>query len=176
MSRSTVPDPQHTSALMKMLGPAVASCGADLEAVEVTPAGRRHLVRVIVDKDGGVDLDAVAAISHAVSAVLDDADTHPDQREALGSLVKGPFTLEVSSPGVDRPLTLPRHWRRNAGRLVAVTRADGSTVTGRIGATSDTGAELDVAGQVESVKFDDVARALIQIEFTRVASPDDEEK
>lgn len=176
MSRSTVPDSQYMSALMEALAPAVISCGADLEAVEVTPAGRRQLVRVIVDKDGGVDLDAVAAISQAVSAVLDDTHTQPDQPDIFAKFLSGPFTLEVSSPGVDRPLTMPRHWRRNAGRLVVVTCTDGSTVSGRIGAISDTGVELDVQGQSETVSFDDVARALIQIEFTRVVSPDDEEK
>lgn len=176
MSRSMVPDPQHTSALMEMLEPAVTSCGADLEAVEVTPAGRRQLVRVTVDKDGGVDLDAVAAISQAVSAVLDEIQAQEGQRDVVAKLLSGPFTLEVSSPGVERPLTLPRHWRRNAGRLVTITCTDGSTATGRIGATSDTGVELDVSGQYESVSFTSVARALIQIEFTRVASSDDEEK
>ena len=86
----------------------------------VSRAGRRHVVRVIVDADGGINLDAVADVSRAVSAALDAAE------EAGGDILAGEYQLEVSSPGVDRPLTLPRHWRRNVGRLVKVTVRGGS--------------------------------------------------
>ena len=101
--------------------------GLDVEAVEVTPAGKRRVLRVAVDKDGGVTLDDVADATREVSRVLDDSDV-------MGEM---PYTLEVTSRGVDRPLTLPRHWRRNEDRLVKATLADGSEVTGRIVASSD---------------------------------------
>ena len=96
--------------------------GLDVEAVEITPAGKRRILRVAVDKDGGVTLDDVADATREVSRVLDDSDVMGEQ----------PYTLEVTSRGVDRPLTLPRHWRRNADRLVKVTTTEGETITGRI--------------------------------------------
>ena len=91
--------------------------GLDLEAVDITPAGKRRILRVAVDKDGGVTLDEVAEATREVDRVLDDSDVMGEQ----------PYTLEVTSRGVDRPLTLPRHWRRNADRLVKVTFADGES-------------------------------------------------
>ena len=100
--------------LRGVIEPVVTAAGYDLEELTVSRAGRRHVVRVIVDGDAGVNLDAVAEVSRAVSRALDEAE------EASGDLVAGEYQLEVSSPGVDRPLTEPRHWRRNAGRLVKV--------------------------------------------------------
>src|SRR6266487_3252309 len=100
------------------------------------PVVRRRLVRVIVDGDGGVSLDAVAEVNQAVSAALDEADV-------MGS---APYVLEVSSPGVDRPLTEPRHWRRAAGRLVKVKVAGEGTITGRVLAAGDSGVTLDLDG------------------------------
>ena len=100
--------------LMRLLDPVVTTQGLDLEDVVVTPAGRRRLLRVVVDRDGGLSLDAVAAVSTAVSAALDDSD-------AMGG---APYVLEVTSPGIDRPLTEPRHWRRNLTRLVTVATAE----------------------------------------------------
>src|SRR6059058_4887589 len=101
-----------------VLEPVVAGAGYDLEDVTVTAAGRRSVVRVVVDRDGGVDLDAVADISRVLSEALDADDV----------MGEAPYVLEVSSPGVDRPLTQPRHWRRAAGRLVTVTVADEGSV------------------------------------------------
>lgn len=131
--------------------------GLDVEAVELTPAGKRRILRVAVDGDRGVTLDDVADATRAVSEVLDASDV-------MGEM---PYTLEVTSRGVDRPLTLPRHWRRNADRLVKVTTHDGETVTGRIVEHSDTGATLDVEGTRREVAYADVAKALVQIEFNR---------
>lgn len=135
----------------------LSTLGLDVEAVEITPAGKRRIVRVAVDKDGGVTLDDVADATRAVSAVLDDSDV-------LGEM---PYTLEVTSRGVDRPLTLPRHWRRNADRLVKVTLADGEVLTGRVTSSDDTGVVLDVDGQAREVAYADVTRALVQVEFNR---------
>lgn len=134
----------------------------DVEAVELTPAGKRRVLRVAVDKDGGVTLDDVADATREVSRVLDESDV-------MGDL---PYTLEVTSRGVDRPLTLPRHWRRNRDRLVKVTFADGTTETGRIGDSDDAEVTLDVDGVARRVRYDEVAKALVQIEFNRKKSED----
>lgn len=140
----------------ELAGP-LADLGLDVEAVELTPAGKRRVLRVAVDKDGGVTLDEVAAATRAVSAVLDVSD-------ALG---EQPYTLEVTSRGVSRPLTLPRHWRRNRGRLVKVTLTDGEQVTGRIGVSTESVVTLQVDREDRDIAYADVAKALVQIEFNR---------
>jgi ribosome maturation factor RimP len=137
--------------------------GLDIEAVEITPAGKRRILRVAVDKDGGVTLDEVAEATREVNRVLDGSDVMGEQ----------PYTLEVTSRGVDRPLTLPRHWRRNAGRLVKVTFADGKSATGRIGESTEEQVTLDVDGAKEQVAYAEVKKALVQVEFNRRG--DDEE-
>ncbi|MBC2933408.1 ribosome maturation factor RimP [Nocardioides sp. zg-1228] len=138
--------------------------GLDVEAVEVTPAGRRRVLRVAVDKDGGVTLDDVADATREVSRVLDESDV-------MGEM---PYTLEVTSRGVDRPLTLPRHWRRNEDRLVKATLADGSSLTGRVLASSEESATLDVSGERREVAYADVTKALVQIEFNRKTDQKDD--
>ena len=140
--------------------------GLDVEAVEVTPAGKRRVLRVAVDKDGGVTLDDVADATREVSRVLDESDV-------MGEM---PYTLEVTSRGVDRPLTLPRHWRRNEDRLVKATLADGTELTGRILDGADATATLDVDGERREVAYADVAKAMVQIEFNRKSTGTDEEK
>jgi ribosome maturation factor RimP len=139
-----------------LTGP-LAALGLDVEGVDLTTAGKRRVLRVAVDKDGGVTMDDIADATREVSRVLDDEDAMGDR----------PYTLEVSSPGVDRPLTQARHWRRNVGRLVAVTLGEGEPVTGRIVAADDDGARLDVDGQEREVAFADVRKARVQIEFRR---------
>ena len=143
----------------------LAALGLDVEAVEITPAGKRRVLRVAVDKDGGVTLDDVADATREVSAVIDASDVMGEQ----------PYTLEVTSRGVDRPLTLPRHWRRNADRLVKVTTNDGETLTGRIVSSTESSATLDVSGQRREIAYDDVAKALVQIEFKRPTGAGEEE-
>ncbi len=152
------------------LEPLLAATGVDLEQVELTPAGRRRVLRIVVDKDGGIDLDAVAEISRTVSAALDEAETMGDT----------PYVLEVTSPGVDRPLTTPAHWRRASGRLVRAVLRDGKTVTGRVRAADDVGADLLVGppdgtgrGEPRRLKFTDVNRAQIQIEFAPAGADDE---
>ena len=163
MSVSGTPD--ITDRLAGLLTEPIEVLGLDLESVELSKAGKRSVLRVAVDKDGGVDLDDIAAATREVSRLLDESDV-------MGG---GSYTLEVSSPGVDRPLTLPRHWRRNASRLVKVTLTDGDEVTGRIMAADDDGAELDVDGNRRRIEFADVSKARIQIEFRRPAGSKDEE-
>lgn len=142
----------------------VEALGLDLEAVELSSAGKRRVLRVAVDRDGGATMDDIAEATRAISAVLDGAGS-ADADAALGSQ---PYTLEVSSRGVDRPLTLPRHWRRNVDRLVKVDFNDETAaVTGRIAAADETGATLLVDGEEHRVEFDAVKTAKVQIEFKR---------
>jgi ribosome maturation factor RimP len=147
---------------MRLLEPVVAEAGFDLEDVVVTPAGKRRQVRVIVDGDGGVSLDDVAVVSQEVSAALDDS-------EAMGS---GPYVLEVTSPGVDRPLTQPRHWRRASGRLVRAVLATGGEITGRVTSADDEAVVLDVDGGERRLGHDELARGLVQVEFNRRGADD----
>lgn len=134
-----------------VLSPVVEAAGFDLEDVAVTAAGRRHVVRIVVDRDGGLDLDAVAEVARVVSAALDESD-------ATGET---PYTLEVTSPGVDRPLTQPRHWRRATGRLV---KAAG--VTGRVVAAGDDHVTLDVDGETREILYAELGAGKVQVEFS----------
>ena len=151
---------QTRDRLAEVLTAPLATLGLDVEAVELTPAGKRRLLRVAIDKDGGVTMDDIAEATREVSRVLDDSNVMGEQ----------PYTLEVTSPGTDRPLTLPRHWRRNEGRLVKVTRTDGETLTGRVVGSDEQRASLDVEGATHEVAYADVKKAKIQIEFNRKES------
>jgi ribosome maturation factor RimP len=148
--------------LLDLLGPLVDRAGYDLEDVLVTSAGRRSLVRVTVDADGGIDLDAVAVVSRLVSDALDADAAKPSSPRALA----GAYVLEVSSPGVDRPLTEQRHWRRALGRLVKADVGDGSVV-GRLQGVDDDGVTLDVEGADRRIAWPDLGRGKVQIEFSR---------
>ena len=144
-----------------VIEPVVVAAGFDLEDVSLSRAGRRHLVRVLVDADGGISLDDVAVVSREISQALDTAD------ETQGEVLAGEYQLEVGSPGVDRPLTLPRHWRRNTGRLVAVTTGDGVARTGRVVEAGEDRVALDVDGERLELSLAEVARARVEVEFTR---------
>jgi ribosome maturation factor RimP len=148
---------QTRDRLAQELAEPLAAIGFDVEAVELTAAGKRRLLRVAVDQDGGVTLDDIAEATAEVSRILDVSDVMGSQ----------PYTLEVTSPGTDRPLTHPRHWRRNQGRLVTATLSDGRSITGRIGETDDTRAVLDVDGTPTEVGYDTVTKAKVQLEFNR---------
>ena len=144
-----------------VIRPVIAAAGMDLESVRVTAAGRRRLLRVVVDSDRGVSLDDAATVSRELSAALDTV-------AVMGDF---PYTLEVSSPGVDRPLTDPRHWRRAAGRLVQVTVTDSSgarPVTGRIAAADADEVILDVEGDPKPrrrLPYATLGPGAIQVEF-----------
>ena len=141
-----------------LTGP-LAATGVDLESVEVQRAGRREIVRVVVDADGGIDLDTVASVSQVVAGLLD--------QEPLSGQFAGAYVLEVTSPGVDRPLTEPKHWRRAQARLVVATRRDGSTVTGRIEAVDDEAVTLAVADDLVTIPLAELASGAVQVEFNR---------
>ena len=149
------------SQLPGVLIPILAQFDLELEAVEVVPAGRRQLLRVVVDGDGasgtGPLLDELAEASKAVSAALDSSDV-------MGNAA---YTLEVSSRGVSRPLERPAHWRRNRGRLVAVTTTEGNTVLGRIVSADEETVQLEVGGAFRVLAFGEVGKALIQVELNR---------
>jgi ribosome maturation factor RimP len=134
---------------------ALRDSGFDLEGLEQVRAGRRSLLRVIIDSDAGVALDDVAAVSRVVSLALDERD----------DLLGGPYTLEVTSPGVDRPLTHPRHWRRNRLRLVRATVADEGELVGRVGDCDDEGVTLLVSGALRRVRYASLVRAVVEVEF-----------
>jgi ribosome maturation factor RimP len=148
--------------LAEVLEPVVGRAGYDLEDVVVTPAGKRRLLRVVVDRDGGVSLDDVAELSRATAAALDESDVMGAQ----------PYVLEVSSPGVDRPLTEPRHWRRAVGRLVKVAMRDGTSATGRVVGATDTTVTLDTANGPTDLATSAIARGVVQVEFDRSGGAD----
>jgi ribosome maturation factor RimP len=155
------------SQIADLLRPLLAEFELELEAVEVIPAGKRRLLRVVVDGDGpngtGPLLDDIAEASNALSAALDHADV-------TGS---SPYTLEVSSRGVTRPLVQPRHWRRNLGRLVEVTLNGGEVFTGRVISTTSDTAVLDVEHAERTVRFTDVETAFVQVELNRPVGKED---
>jgi ribosome maturation factor RimP len=153
--------------LEPVVADAVARAGYDLELLHVQQAGRRQLVKVVVDSredsdraDGGIGLDQVAEVSRAVSEALDALE---DPRTA-GNVLGGSYTLEVTSPGLDRPLTKPRHWRRARLRKVAVRQAEDS-YTARVGDADERGVALLVGGAVRQVRYEDIDHAVIEIEF-----------
>lgn len=188
--------------LTRLLEPVVHAMGLDLEGIKVTAAGRRRLLRVVVDADGGVSLDTIALASRELSARLDGASE-------MGEL---PYTLEVSSPGVDRPLTEPRHWRRAIGRLVVVpltdqqggkpgngavpqeavppetvpretvppeggrpgARAQGVATEGRIVGATDRGVTLDRDGELREFAYAQLGPGRVQVEFGHLEPGDDD--
>lgn len=176
--------------LLELLAPIVENAGYYLEDIAVTGAGRRSLVRVSVDTiegppgsedgvapgngavgaegvaagEGGIDLDGVALVSRAISEAMDAED----------GAFTGPYVLEVGSPGVDRPLTEQRHWRRAVGRLVQL-QVDGRAVTGRVIATADNGITLEVDGAPREYAWAELGSGRVQVEFNRPGGNENEE-
>jgi ribosome maturation factor RimP len=165
MARPSTPakaTPEVISAVAAVIEPIVAAAGYDLEGITIRPAGGRRLLQLLLDADGGITLDEVAQVSRAVSAALDES-------AAMG---EAPYLLDVGSPGVDRPLTLLRHWRRNTGRLVRLVAHDGSASTGRVlGATGEADdrapaeVRLDIDGGEVAIDVAGIKRAVVQVEF-----------
>ena len=146
--------------------PVVESAGLYLEDVTVSAAGRRSVVRIVVDLEdavGSLDLDTLGTVSRDISTALDEHDP-----------VRGEYVLEVSTPGTDRPLTEPRHFRRARTRLVRLTRRDGSVVSGRLLEAGPDGYDVETApGTVERVPPDDVARGAVEVELRRITEDAD---
>jgi ribosome maturation factor RimP len=173
------PGAADTARVTSVIEPVLHAMDVDLEGVKIASAGRRRVLRVIVDADGGVSLDDIAEISREISARL-------DAKNAMGD---APYTLEVSSPGVDRPLTQPRHWRRAIGRLVLVQVADDNQLsqqdppaghvshTARVIDADQERVTLDIDGARRTVRYDDLGPGRVQIEFGRLSDeeePDEE--
>ncbi len=154
--------------MASLLRPVVDGSGLVLEDVTVTPAGKRRVVRVVVDLPddavGGVDLDGVAEVSRAVSDALDATDL-------LGG---APYVLEVGTPGVDRPLTERRHWSRARTRLVRVPLG-AEEVTGRVQQVDDDGVVLEVDGAARPVAWADLGTGRVQVEFHRKDDQQDDQ-
>lgn len=149
-----------TDAVARVVGPVVEQCGLELDRIETMNAGKRVVLRIFLDGDGpagrGPSLDEIAEATRAISAALDASDATGER----------PYVLEVSSRGVSRPLLAPRNYRRNVGRLVAITLAEGG-VTGRIVTTTDEAVTLDVDGVERVVPYADVVKAVVQAELTK---------
>jgi ribosome maturation factor RimP len=154
-----LPSPQQ---VIELLEGEFGRTGYDVEDVVVESSTRPARIVVIVDGDQGLDLDSLGALSRSASELLDQLDDSNDE---------APYLLEVTSRGVDRPLTTERHYRRAKGRKVEVTLTDGSQVTGRLGETADGIARLVVADRraaltIREISIDDVANAVVQVEFS----------
>ena len=134
--------------------PALSDLGFYLEDITITSAGRRSMLTVIVDGDTHLSLDQVTVATKAIGEIV----------ENIQSLGQAPFTLEVTSPGLDRPLTKPRHWRKNIDRLVKIVLLDGKEIKGRIKAASEHSATVDES----EIKFSDIKRASLEVEFKQV--------
>lgn len=148
---------QDRAAVEAALAEPLRELELDVEAVEITPAGKRRILRVAVDKDGGVTLDDIADATKVVSRVLDESDVMGERS----------YTLEVTSPGLDRPLTLPRHWRRNVGRLVKVTIEGGTTLVGRVASAGEDSCVLVIDDTERTIDLAHVIKAKVEIEFNR---------
>jgi len=151
--------PARLDALHRLAEPVARAAGMDLESVHLSSVGRRRLLRVVVDAVGGVGVDDMALISQTLSAKLDSS----------GLMGDTPYTLEVTSPGVDRPLTERRHWQRAVGRMVGVTVGGqrGQAVRGRIATASDLGVVIDIEGVQHEFSFGELGPGKVQVEFRR---------
>ncbi len=147
--------------ISQLVTPAVESQGLFLEGVHIVSPGKHRIVTCIVDGLTSLNLDQVTAVSRAISELLDEA----------AFMGETPFTLEVTSPGVDRPLTVPRHFLKNQGRLLKIVKIDGQVVTGRIVESNETIVTLSFTEKKEEkqveVAFADIKRATVEIEFNR---------
>ena len=139
--------------IFELVDPLVNNAGLVLEEVQVQTPGKHRFVTIIVDSETGLNLDQVTDASRLIGKALDGANF----------MGETPYTLEVTSPGVDRPLTAPRHWRKNIDRLVKVTKSDGEVFKARILSADDNQAVLDNG----TIDYGDVKRAIIEVEFNR---------
>ena len=150
-----------TQSITDLITPAVAEAGFFLEEVQIASPGSHRIVTCVVDGPTPLNLDQVTVASRVISELLDTA-------EFMGET---PFTLEVTSPGVDRPLTLPRHWTKNLTRLIKVTLSDGAVIIGRLTEFDEVSAKLveNIKGRIKEhkVAFADIKRAVVEIEFNR---------
>lgn len=153
-----------TDQITQLVTPAVQAQGFFLEEVLLVSPGKHRIITCIVDGQSSLNMDQVTAVSRAISELLDEA----------AFMGEAPFTLEVTSPGVDRPLTKPRHFAKNVDRLLKVVGNDGEVVTGRISGNTETELTLSVTEKKEVkevvIALSDIKRATVEIEFNRKES------
>lgn len=160
----------HSERLRGLLEPLVSAKGLDLEEIEVSRAGRRRVLRIVVDSDDGVDLDACAELSRTISTTLDETDVMGEDE----------YQLEVTSPGADRPLTERRHYVRAVGRLAKIQLHEGDEFVARVLAVDEEGLDLEVPGvkgrrpTARRVEFASVAKARVELEFNRKDKKEEE--
>ncbi|MFF5565044.1 ribosome maturation factor RimP [Streptomyces sp. NPDC012623] len=156
--------------LRGLLEPLVSAKDLDLEEIEVSRAGRRRVLRIVVDSDEGVDLDECAELSRSLSEKLDETD-------AMG---EDEYQLEVTSPGAERPLTEHRHYVRAVSRLARIQPVEGDELVARVMAVDDTGLDLEVPGvkgrkpTARRIEFAQIAKARVEIEFNRKDKKEEE--
>jgi len=147
--------------LLELLTPAVENAGFFLDEVQITSPGNHRTVICVVDGIKPLNMDEVTSVSRVISEILDQAPVMGEEA----------FTLEVTSPGVDRPLTLPRHWTKNLTRLIKITLNDGNVITARLNEFNDSHAQLveNFKGRMKNheIAFADIKRAVVEIEFNR---------
>ena len=144
--------------LNELLAPVVKASGLLLEEIKVIPVGRSRIISVIVDhEERNLNLDEVAASSRVISEIL----------ENYSQLGDNPFTLEVTSPGVDRPLVKAYQWKKNLGRLISIVKVDGEKLIGRLKSLDLDSALLEVKSGEVSILFSEIKRATVEIEFNR---------
>ena len=139
--------------VLAVITPAIESLGFYIEDITITSAGKRSMLTVIVDGDTHLSLDQVTVATKAISEIV----------ENLPTLGNNPFTLEVTSPGLDRPLTKPRHWRKNQDRLIKIVLTDGKEINGRIKDSTETSVTVDD----QTINFADIKRATLEVEFKK---------
>ena len=139
--------------VLAVITPAIESLGFYIEDITITSAGKRSMLTVIVDGDTHLSLDQVTVATKAISEIV----------ENLPTLGNNPFTLEVTSPGLDRPLTKPRHWRKNQDRLIKIVLNDGKEINGRIKDSTESAVTVDD----KSINFADIKRATLEVEFKK---------
>lgn len=160
----------HSERLRGLLEPLVSAKGLDLEEIELSQAGRRRVLRIVVDSDDGVDLDACAELSRTISTTLDESD-------AMG---EDEYQLEVTSPGADRPLTERRHYVRAVGRLAKIQLHEGDEFVARVLAVDEEGLDLEVPGvkgrkpTARRIEFASIAKARVELEFNRKDKKEEE--
>ena len=146
--------------LTELLTPAVENAGFFLEQVLISNPGNHQILTCVIDGSKPLNLDEVTVVSRLISDLLDATE-----------LINGAFTLEVTSPGVDRPLTQRRHWEKNLSRVISMVMLDGSVLTGRLTELRDIDAVFieNIKGRMKThtIVLADIKKAHVEVEFSR---------
>jgi ribosome maturation factor RimP len=149
-----MPATELVAELERILEPAILEHGLELVAVEQSGGRHAPIIRVLLDRDGGIDVDTIAASNRWISEVL-EADEH----------LKGPYILEVSSPGIDRPLTKPADYVRFSGETATIktrTATGRATLTGQISSANESGITLVIEGNKHQISYNDILKARLK--------------